>query len=225
MVQRELHYEASAARPVHTAFELPVYADATVAGLAPLVPVPLLDWWLEERFRRRMLDRIAAHRGRRLAPEARQAFDIGGGSLLAAGLRFLLRLPLRLALRLVRKLVYVLAVKEASEKVSLYWQQAFLIDRMLQLGHLESAGSARRAQLAMQQTLSGLPSPMTTLARQLAQRVWELRPFARQSSEEGLKAAAAQERGLIERQWAAYEGFLLELAARYDRAYNGGRSQ
>lgn len=224
MTQRELIPAARAAAPMggaqpRTAFELPIYADATLAGLAALVPVPLLDWWLEERFRRRMVTQIAAHRGLRLSAAARQALDIGGGGLIAAGLRFLLKLPLRLVLRLVRKLVYVLAIKEATEKVSYYWQRAFLIDYMLRAGHLEDAASAGRAQRAMQEAMRGLPSPLIGLAGQLARRVWELRPFRRSSSEAGLAAAAAEQRGFIERQWAGYEGFLLQLAERYDRAY------
>jgi hypothetical protein len=209
---------------IHTDFELPIYADATLAGLTPLVPVPLVDWWLEARFQRQMAVRIAQHRGRKLAPEVRRALDSGGRSLLVAGLLFLLKLPLRLLLRLVRKLVYVLAVKEATEKLSYYWQRAFLIDHMLLAGHLEDGDSARRAQQAMQRTLEGVPSPLTALAGQLAQRVWRLRPFRRQSSAEQLSAAAAEQRGFVDRHWAAYEGFLLQLAERYDQAYEALRA-
>lgn len=208
---------------IHTGFELPVYADATLAGLTPLVPVPLLDWWLEERFRRRMVGRIAQHRGRTLPPAARRALNRSGRSLAVAALLFLLKLPVRLILKLVRKLVYVLAAKEATEKLSHYWQQAFLIDHMVQAGHLEEGESARLAQQAMEQTLARLPSPLTSLAGQLVQRVWSLRPFRRRSPEEGIAAAASEQRGFIERQWAAYEGFLAELAEQYDRAYEALR--
>lgn len=222
MVQHEYAAQRPPAqRPrARTEFELPIYADATLAGLAPLVPVPLLDWWLEERFRRQMVGRIAGHRGRQLAPGVRQALSTGGRGLLVAGLLFLLKLPLRLLLRLVRKLVYVLAVKEATEKVSYYWQRAFLLDHMLQLGHLEDEASARRAQRAMEETLRGAPSPLTALAGQLTRRAWELRPFRRRSAEEGLAAAAAEQRNVVQHQWAAYEGYLHELAARYERAYD-----
>lgn len=206
-----------------TAFELPVYADATLAGLSPLVPVPFLDWWLEERFRRRMVARIAQHRGRQISPGARRALDIGGRGLLVAGLLFLLKLPVRLVLRLVRKLLYVLALKEATEKLSHYWQRAFLIDHMLQAGHLDDERSARLAQQAMEQTLGSVPSPLTGLARQLVGRVRELRPFRNRSSTEGLSAAAAEQRGIVERQWAAYEGFLAQLAGQYDRTYEALR--
>lgn len=45
-----------------TAFEWPIYADATFAGLAVLFPIPLLDWALEEYFRRRMPRTIARYR-------------------------------------------------------------------------------------------------------------------------------------------------------------------
>lgn len=234
MTQREYSSDASVmerragvptgATPVHTRFELPIYADATLAGLAPLVPVPLLDMWLEERFRRRMARRIAQHRGRQLAPAAAQALDTSGRGLVVALALFMLKLPLRLLLKLVGKLVYVLAVKEATEKLSYYWQRAFLIDRMLQLGHLEDGASARLAQQAMQQTLERVPSPLRSLASQLAQRVWSLHPFRSRTPEAGIAAAAAEQRGLVERQWAAYEGFLLQLASQYDQSYEALRS-
>jgi hypothetical protein len=220
MTQRahSLEVDATARPPMaRTDFQLPV--DATLAGLTPLIPVPLLDWWLEERFQNRMIERIAEHRGRRLNPGVRQVLSMGDRSILAAGLLFLLKLPLRLILRLVRKLVYVLAIKEAAEKISFYWQRAFLIDHMLQAGHLEDVASAQRAQEAMQAAMHGLPSPLTALAQQLAQRVWQMRPFRRGSSVAGLTAASTEQHDFIMRQWAEYEGFLLHLAERCDRAY------
>jgi len=220
MTQREHSLEAGAAvgLPVaRTDFQLP--ADATLAGLTPLVPLPLLDWWLEEHFHNRMVERIAEQRGRRLNPAVRQVLSTSGRSLLAVWLLFLLKLPLRLILRLVRKLVYVLAIKEAAEKISFYWQRAFLIDHMLQAGHLEDVASARCAQEAMQAAMHGFPSPLTALAKQVARRIWQMRPFRQGSSLDGLTAANVEQRGFVMRQWAEYEGFLLHLAERYDRAY------
>lgn len=233
MSQRAYRPEGNAVAPqaggpahsptLHPGFEPSVYADATLAGLTPLVPVPFLDWWLEERFRRRMVRRIAQHRGRRLTPAARRALNVGGRGLLVAGLLFLLKLPVRLILKLVRKLVYVLAIKEATEKLSFYWQRAFLIDHMVQAGHLEDDESARLAQQALRQTLERVPSPLMALAGQLVQRVWSLRPFRRRAPVAGIAAAAAEQQGFVERQWAAYEGFLRQLAAQYDRAYEALR--
>jgi hypothetical protein len=220
MTQREYSLEAGAAseRPVSgTDFQLP--AEATLAGLTPLVPVPLLDWWLEARFQNRMVERIAERRGRRLDPAVREVLSTGGRSFLSAGLLFLLKLPARLLLRLVRKLVYVLAIKEATEKISFYWQRAFLIDHMLQAGHLEDVASARRAQEAMQAAMRGLSSPLTSLSKQVAQRIWQMGPFRRSSPVAGLSAASAEQRGFITRQWAKYDGFLVQLAERYDQAY------
>ncbi|HMR66443.1 MAG TPA: hypothetical protein PKE64_20720, partial [Anaerolineae bacterium] len=59
--------EERSASPVATDFDWGVYADATMAGLAVLVPIPILDWLLEEIFRRRMPQAIARQRGQRLS--------------------------------------------------------------------------------------------------------------------------------------------------------------
>jgi hypothetical protein len=47
--------------PPQSVFEWPVYADATFAGLAVLFPIIVLDWALEEYFRRRMPRTIARY--------------------------------------------------------------------------------------------------------------------------------------------------------------------
>src|SRR5688500_686972 len=105
MTQREHSLEVGAAAgPAVARTDFQLLADATLAGLTPLVPVPLLDWWLEEHFHNRLVERIAEQRGRRLNPAVRQVLTTSGRSLLAAWLLFLLKLPPRLILRLVRKL-------------------------------------------------------------------------------------------------------------------------
>jgi hypothetical protein len=44
------------------AFDWEVYANATFAGLAVLIPIPLVDWVFEEVFRRRMPAAIITYR-------------------------------------------------------------------------------------------------------------------------------------------------------------------
>ena len=53
---------------IATDFDWLVYADATFAGLAILIPFPFVDSLLEEYFRRRMARDIARRRGRTLSP-------------------------------------------------------------------------------------------------------------------------------------------------------------
>lgn len=149
----------------HTTFEWPLYADATFAGLAALFPIPLLDWALEEIFRRRMVRAIARYRGQPLPLEVVWALNGPKRGCLATGLRFLIRLPLELLKRLFRKLLYVLTVKEATDQLSYYWQRAFLLDYMLTAGHLVTTESARQAQQAMEETLRLTASPFIGLAK------------------------------------------------------------
>jgi len=55
---------ASPARRVPTEFDWIIYADATFAGLALLLPIPFVDGLIEAYFRRRMPGDIARRRGR-----------------------------------------------------------------------------------------------------------------------------------------------------------------
>jgi len=50
-------------------FDWAIYADATLAGLAILIPIPLLDLLFEWIFKRRMPQAIAKRNGRTLSPE------------------------------------------------------------------------------------------------------------------------------------------------------------
>ncbi|NJN17963.1 MAG: hypothetical protein HC822_17660 [Oscillochloris sp.] len=204
---------------INTTFEMPVYLDATLAGLTALLPLPLVDWWLEDRFRNRMPEQIAQHHGRKLSPEVRRIVNSGGRSWLGSGIMFVLKLPFRLILKLSRKIFYIFAIKEATDKVSYYWQRAFLLDHMIQAGHLDTPRSAEPAQQALEQALKGTRAPLTALAGEVAQRVWELRPFQRRSSEEELRTAAVGQRDFMAGRWAAYESFLVDLAGRYNRSF------
>jgi hypothetical protein len=127
-----------------TDFEWSRYADATLAGLSVLIPVPFVDDAFEAFFRRRIPGAVARSRGRTLSAEVRAVLDEedggrGGCAALPA------RLVVGLFKRLSRKLLYFLTVKQAADSLSHYWYRAFLLDHMLASGHLDSADSARDA--------------------------------------------------------------------------------
>lgn len=208
-----------------TDFAWPIYANATLAGSAVLFPIPLVDWWLEERFRRRMLPSIAQQRGQSLSPAARATIDAGQRGCVMSGIVFLARLPLELLKRLSRKILYILTIKEATEKVSYYWQRAFLLDYMLTAGHLADAESARRARDAMERVLDSTPSPLTSLAEQILRRVRQRLPGARRTSRQAVEAAAADQQDFLAQRWSAYAGFLRGLAERYHDAYEATQGQ
>ena len=63
-------------------FDWPVYADATFAGLAILIPMPLLDVVFEQFFRRRMPRNIARRNGMQLSPRMQIELNRGQFSCL-----------------------------------------------------------------------------------------------------------------------------------------------
>lgn len=149
----------------NTAFDWAMYSDATLAGLAVLTPIPVLDWLLEEFFRRRIPAAVARNRGIYLHPSVSRILNHSKEDCLTSCLMLPVRGAWNLAKSLSRKLFYVLSVKEASDKVSLYWHQAYLFDYMLASGHLESEASAEAARQAMEVAIRQAPvSPLNRLA-------------------------------------------------------------
>ncbi len=133
-------------RRVNTDFDWLIYADATFAGLAILIPIPFVDALLEEYFRRRMPRDIARRRGRTLSPAVLRTINRRRREGCLAGC---LMMPLDLIIYVLRNLyrtvVYVLSVVDASNKLSLYWHRAFLLDYLIGRGHLDSLAQAAPA--------------------------------------------------------------------------------
>ncbi|MCL4299271.1 MAG: hypothetical protein KJ077_26285 [Anaerolineae bacterium] len=202
-----------------TAFEWPLYADATFAGLAVLFPIPLLDWALEEYFRRRMPRTIARHRRRTLPLAVIRAVNGPQRGCLSTGLRFLVRLPLELLKRIFRKLLYILTIKEATDQLSNYWQRAFLLDYALAAGHLNTVESARQAQQIMEEVLKSSPSPMIKLARMVLLSPLQVMRLLRRAFNSQTPIAAPQQQNVLRQQWSAYQDYLQALAERYQQTY------
>lgn len=207
------------------AFDWARYADATLAGLSVLVPVPFVDDAFEAFFRRRIPGAVARSRGRTLPDDVRAVLGEGEGGWGCATLP--LRLTLGLLKRLSRKLLYFLTIKAATDRLSHYWARAFLIDHMLLSGHLESAAQARVARRAMDEVLTTVAGPLPRLARQViasTRNVWPALRRARRGEE---AEEVRQVRSELEGHWAEAAADLRSLAARYDAAYArlGGAAQ
>ncbi|HEX6913308.1 MAG TPA: hypothetical protein VF142_23080 [Longimicrobium sp.] len=199
------------------AFDWARYADATLAGLSVLVPVPFVDDAFEAFFRRRIPGAVARSRGRTLPDDVRAVLGEGEGGWGCATLP--LRLTLGLLKRLSRKLLYFLTIKAATDRLSHYWARAFLIDHMLLSGHLESAAQARVARRAMDEVLTTVAGPLPRLARQViasTRNVWPALRRARRGEE---AEEVRQVRSELEGHWAEAAADLRSLAARYDAAH------
>jgi hypothetical protein len=207
-----------------TAFEWPLYVDATLAGLSVLIPILILDWLIEERFRRRMPAAVARHRRRTLSRDVIRVLNTSSGGCLTTGFGLLLRIPLEILKHLSRRILFGLTLNDAAYKLSYYWQRAFLLDYMLACGHLDTMASAFHARLAMEDALRTAPTHLTRLARLVLQNTHHIGRILRRvrgASRRGTSAddALAQQRATMRGQWAQYEADLRALAERYDHMY------
>ncbi|MFP4438217.1 MAG: hypothetical protein ACLFVO_13290 [Chloroflexaceae bacterium] len=208
-----------------TAFDWSIYGDATFAGLSALIPVPLADWASEEFFRRRMPSVIAEHRGRKLPSAIVEELNEGGRGVLATCLMLPFKFVYELITRLSRKLLYFLAVKEATDKVSGYWHRAFLIDYMLQQGHLQDKAQARAARQAQARVLNRTHSPLRQLAHRLISDTRHLSQSVRRARQGEEDEQVQQARSYLRERWHEFDDYLVKLAGDYDRAYQQVRSQ
>ena len=202
-------------------FDWPMYADATFAGLSLLVPIPLLDWVFEQFFRRRILNAVVRRSGATLSQEvwAEMQKEPGGNGLLGGCLMLPITATVWVLKAIFRKLVYVLTIKEASEKLSYYWQRAFLLGHMLDAGHLRDLPSATVARRAMEQVLESSSSPLRGLAGQVvsgAGHVLNSLRLARRGRDNDTASAAEQQ---MRQQWTSFAPYLRTLAQRYDETY------
>lgn len=202
-----------------TRFEWPVYADATLAGLSVLIPVPFVDDAFESYFRKRMPERIARARGRELPEGVEAELTRGDGGWLASCLMLPVTLTVGLLKRLSRKLLYFLTVKKATDRLSHYWSRAFLLDHMLSSGHLETPQSARIARRAMERVLAASSGPMRRLANQVVRGTRDVGEMLRRARRGEEDDALRQTKGDIEERWSDAAGDLKTLAARYDEVY------
>lgn len=202
-------------------FDWLVYADATAAGLAVLIPIPILDWLFEQYFKRRMPGVIARRNGRSLTPAIRRALDAAPIGLWPGCLMWPVRLVLYVLKNIYRTLIFVLSVKDATDNLSYYWQRAFLIDYMARRGDLDSLKRAQIGGRALNQVLGSITtSPLTGLAQQIIERGrLTLRALLRWRRRHEEPAAVVESRAELAARWSALRGYFAGIAQRYNEAY------
>ncbi|HEY0019805.1 MAG TPA: hypothetical protein VGC13_26130 [Longimicrobium sp.] len=200
-----------------TDFEWSRYADATLAGLSVLIPIPFMDDAFEAFFRKRIPGAVAESRGRTIPGEVRAVLQKEGGGGGCAALP--VYLTVGLLKRLSRKLLYFFTVKQAADRLSYYWYRAFLVDHMLASGHLESTELARVAHQTMEELLATTTGPLPLLARQMVTQMHNVLPALRQARRGEEADEVRKTRNLLERRWSDFAEHLTAVAARYDEAY------
>lgn len=199
-------------------FEWAIYVDATLAGLAILIPIPLLDLLFEWIFKRRMPQAIAKRNGRILSPDTVR--QINRSSLSCTGcLLWPLELVWLLLKRTYRTILYFLTVKDATDKLSYYWHRAYLLDKMMVRGDLDNQESAALAVLALHSTLENLTtSPLTQLAQEVIGNVRHIlrsswRWLRRKQEDEMM----ARTRSQMATAWRDLSGYFAQVGAQYEQ--------
>jgi hypothetical protein len=203
-------------------FDWSIYADATFAGLAALIPLPLVDLYFEWLFRRRMVRAIALRNGRLLNTPTINEINRNRNSRLQGCLLWPLKTIFSFLKKLSRKILYFLAIKEAVDNLNYYWHRAFLLDYMIRAGYLdqspaEIARAAQTLDLVLKQTDE---SPLTQLARQVVGSVrYVLRSLWRwrRRGEEDVATVTAREQ--MSQRWRDFDTYFQGLILLYNETY------
>lgn len=202
-------------------FDWRVYADATGAGLARLVPLPLVDRALECLFCRRIPGSILRARG--LSCDAPTRRELGRcapwwprltrrGCLLAPFI--LLRMLLS---RISRKLLYFLTLREASRSLVLYWFRATLIDHMARSGHLDDPVRCERAMAGFRQALATVDAGgLRDIARAVISETHFVLLRLLRARRRGAEDALARQRSILRDGWPATAARLASVVVRYE---------
>lgn len=153
-----------------------------LAGLCPLIPVPLLDDWTERLVRRRTVRDLLRQRG--LDPTPGDVDVLAGLEREAAGcgcwqgllLWPVVKLALYLLRKLLRKVLVLLAANDAVNAASRLLHDAWLLRAALERGELDvppgrriDRDEARRVRRAMESALEGLDTrPLERAIRRAA---------------------------------------------------------
>ena len=198
-------------------FEWAIYVDATLAGLAILIPIPLLDLFFEWIFKRRMPQAIAKRNGRTLSSETVRQLNRSNWSCLGC-LLWPLELVWLLLKRTYRTILYFLTVKEATDKLSYYWHRAYLLNKMMERGDLATDEEAALAAQALHQVLESVTtSPLTQLAKEVVANVRHIlrsswRWLRRKQEDEMM----AKTRSQMATAWRDLSGYFEQVAAQYE---------
>jgi hypothetical protein len=187
--------------------------------MSVLLPIPFLDDAVERHFRRRMPAAIARANQQHLDPTIIDILNRGERGILTSAALYVLKIPLKLIIRLSRKIFYVLTVHEATEKLSYYWQRAFLLNHMMEAGHLHSTESSEHAQQAMERTIEHTSSPLGSLARHVVDNAGSVWRVARHALHGRNKEVWSESRDMVSREWNSYATFFERLSEQYEQHY------
>lgn len=214
-----------ARRPPQTEFVWQVYADATLAGVAKLVPVPFVDLIIEEYFRRRMPRDIGWYNGRVLDAHIVSKLNRRRPANPVLGC---LLLPFRAVFYLfrdiLRTILYAFTVADATENLGYYWHRAFLLNYAIQQGHLDDAARADLSLSAIDRTLSEVTtSPILQLAQQVIinwkRQLSMIRTYVRFARSRVETKTVQEAKATIGTAWGNYRAYWLQVAGHYDDAY------
>ena len=203
-----------------TEFDWIVYSDATFAGLAILIPIPLLDVAFEQFFRRRMPRIIARQNGLKLSPRIQMELNRGRFSCLQSCLMAPILLTLLLLKRIFKTILYFLTIKESSDLLSLYWHRAFLLDYMCKVGYLQDEETAAIAAEALGEILESITtSPLTQLAKQVIALPHHIFRSLRRVRQGKTDADIEKTRNLMARTWDNFSDYFIQLPEQYDQTF------
>ena len=204
-----------------TKFDWAIYADATLAGLSVLIPFPFLDGITENFFRRRMAPAIANQHAKPLSPETitllnhdKKGFwrKVGGCLLLP------FTLTIGFLLQLSRKIFYFLTVKKAVDALNYYWQRAFLLNHMMEMGHLDDEAMVASADSALETVLdANSTSPLTNLALKIINSPRKIVRGVRKARRGEDDAVIEEKRAEMSLAWDGFGEHLRSLRKQYEQ--------
>jgi hypothetical protein len=204
-------------------FDWIIYSDATLAGLAALIPFPYADSALERFFRLRMLRTIADRRGISIHPKAnrivnRSRLDLW--SRVSGLLVWPVGFAVDLAVRFSRKVLYFLTAKKAVDALSYYWQRAYLLDHIVRQGHLSNPAELEPAARALDHVLqTHVDSPLTGLAKQVIGASTGVLDSMRRWKLHRLTPGSIQPLQIMQDRWGEYQDYFAFLRQEYERAF------
>jgi hypothetical protein len=203
-------------------FDWRIYADATCAGLAVLIPLPLVDTAFEMVFRSRIPGTITRARSREVAPDIRRRLGRSvDSSLSLQGCLTLFFAAVRYVVRKIwRKVIYIFTIKDAATAVSEYWHRAYLIDHMVRAGHLEAGVDTDLAVQVFERTLlEADTSPLMGLARQTVANAHHVVRTLARARRLGAAEVARSLGDVLASHWKGAEASLVGVGKDYNRRY------
>jgi len=208
-----------------TEFNWRVYAEATCAGLAVLIPFPFLDLFFELSFLGKMPRAVFAVR--RVAVTEGQLAVLRRNDDKLFSARSCATVPVAAMLyvlkRISRKILYFLTIREATEKLSEHWHRAFLLDHIATRGFLTADPTAQVAKSALEATIKAADtSPLQHLARATIRRAGRVLRVLNRVRKRGPGPVIEAQEQRLEGAWEDLAGHFEALGAEFDRHFEAG---